>query len=83
MIVVVNGFVIGGGLCLVLVVDIWVVLSSVYFWVVGINNGLIVSELGLSYLLFRVIGFLCVFEIMLIGCDVSVEEVVRIGLVFC
>src|SRR6201988_4582746 len=77
----VNGAAIGGGLCLALACDIRVAGSGAYFRAAGINNGLIATELGLSYLLPRAIGTSRAFELMLTGRDVDADEAERIGLV--
>jgi enoyl-CoA hydratase len=77
----VNGAAIGGGMCLALACDIRVAGSSAYFRAAGINNGLIASELGLSFLLARAIGTSRAFELMLTGRDVDAAEAERIGLV--
>ena len=55
--------------------------TPAYFRAAGINNGLTASELGLSYLLPRVIGQGRAAEIMLTGRDVSAEHALDIGLV--
>ena len=52
-----------------------------YFRAAGINNGLTASELGLSYLLPRIVGQSRAAEIMLTGRDFDAEEAERIGLV--
>jgi enoyl-CoA hydratase len=77
----INGPAIGGGLCLSLATDIRVAAPTAYFRAAGINNGLTASELGISYLLPRTIGFSRAAEIMLTGRDVDAEEAERIGLV--
>jgi len=77
----VNGAAIGGGFCLSLATDIRVASTPAYFRAAGINNGLTASELGMSYLLPRVIGQGRAAEIMLTGRDVSAEHALDIGLV--
>jgi enoyl-CoA hydratase len=77
----INGPAIGGGLCLSLATDIRVAAPTAFFRAAGINNGLTASELGISYLLPRTIGFSRAAEIMLTGRDVDAEEAERIGLV--
>ena len=77
----VNGAAIGGGLCLALGGDVRLAAESAYFRAAGINNGLTATELGLSFLLPRVIGSSRAFEICLSGRDVSAQEAERIGLV--
>jgi enoyl-CoA hydratase len=76
----VNGPAIGGGFCLALACDLRVVADTAYFRAAGINNGLTASELGLSYLLPRVIGHGRAADIMLTGRDVSADEALGIGL---
>ena len=75
----VNGPAIGGGLCLALACDIRIAAESPCFRDAGINNGLIASELGLSYLLPRAIGTSRAFEVMLTGPDVDAAEQRRSG----
>jgi enoyl-CoA hydratase len=77
----INGATIGGGMCLSLALDIRLASPDAYFRAAGINNGLTASELGLSYLLPRTIGFSRAAEIMLTGRDVDAEEAASIGLV--
>jgi enoyl-CoA hydratase len=77
----VNGPAIGGGFCLALGCDLRYASTSAYFRAAGINNGLTASELGISYLLPRVVGAGRASEIMLTGRDVSAEEAERIGMV--
>jgi enoyl-CoA hydratase len=77
----VNGAAIGGGFCLALGCDLRYANTSAYFRAAGINNGLTASELGISYLLPRVVGAGRASEIMLTGRDVSAGEAERIGMV--
>ena len=77
----VNGPAIGGGFCLALACDLRLAGSSAYFRAAGINNGLTASELGISYLLPRVIGHGRAAELMLSGRDLAADEAERIGLV--
>src|SRR3954471_15327287 len=77
----VNGPAIGGGFCLALACDIRVASASAYFRAAGINNGLTASELGLSYLLPRMVGSARAAELMLTGRDLPADEAERIGLV--
>lgn len=76
----INGAAIGGGFCLSLGCDIRIGSDTAYFRAAGINNGLTASELGLSYLLPRVIGQARAAEIMLTGRDVGAEEAERMGI---
>jgi enoyl-CoA hydratase len=77
----INGPAVGGGLCLTLGADVRLAARSAYFRAAGITNGLTATELGVSYLLPRLIGASRAFEILLSGRDVSAEEAERIGLV--
>jgi enoyl-CoA hydratase len=77
----VNGAAIGGGFCLASACDLRVASDSAYFRAAGINNGLTSTELGISYLLPRQIGFSRAFDILLTGRDVDAVEAERIGLV--
>ena len=77
----VNGAAIGGGFCLAAAADIRIASDAAYFRAAGINNGLTSTELGISYLLPRQIGFSRAFDILLTGRDVDADEAERIGLV--
>jgi enoyl-CoA hydratase len=77
----VNGAAIGGGFCLAAAADIRIASESAYFRAAGINNGLTSTELGISYLLPRQIGFARAFDILLTGRDVDADEADRIGFV--
>lgn len=77
----INGPAIGGGMCLAAACDIRVASPEVYFRAAGINNGLTAAELGLSFVLPRLIGAGRSTEIMLTGRDVDAAEAERIGLV--
>jgi len=77
----VNGATIGGGFCLASACDIRYAADSAYFRAAGINNGLTSTELGISYLLPRQVGFARAFDILLTGRDVSAEEAEHIGFV--
>jgi enoyl-CoA hydratase len=77
----VNGAAIGGGFCLASACDLRVASDTAYFRAAGINNGLTSTELGISYLLPRQIGFARAFDILLTGRDVDVAEAERIGFV--
>lgn len=79
----VNGPAIGVGMCLALAADIRVASTHAYFQAAGVNNRLVSSELGMSYLLPRLVGSSRAFEIMLTGREVSAEEAEFIGLVSC
>lgn len=77
----INGAAIGGGLCLAACCDIRIASPEAYFRAAGINNGLTATELGLSYLLPRIIGAGRANELMLTGRDMDAVEAERIGLV--
>jgi enoyl-CoA hydratase len=77
----VNGAAIGGGFCLAAACDLRVASDAAYFRAAGINNGLTSTELGISYLLPRQIGFSRAFDILLTGRDVSADEAAHIGFV--
>src|SRR3954465_7436976 len=77
----INGAAIGGGFCLSLAADLRIASDAAYFRAAGINNGLTSTELGISYLLPRQIGFARAFDILLTGRDVDAEEAERIGFV--
>ena len=77
----VNGAAIGGGFCLASACDIRIASDTAYFRAAGINNGLTSTELGISYLLPRQVGFSRAFDILLTGRDVDAAEAERIGLV--
>jgi enoyl-CoA hydratase len=77
----VNGAAIGGGFCLASACDLRIASDVAYFRAAGINNGLTSTELGISYLLPRQIGFARAFDILLTGRDVDAAEAERIGYV--
>lgn len=77
----VNGPAFGGGMCLCLGADIRIGGESAVFNGAGINNGLTGTELGVSYLLPRLIGASRSNEILLSGRRVDAVEAERIGLV--
>lgn len=77
----VNGAAIGGGMCLTLGADIRIAGESASFRGAGINNGLTGTELGVSFLLPRLIGASRANEIILSGREVAATEAERIGLV--
>jgi len=77
----VNGAAIGGGFCLASACDLRFASDAAYFRAAGINNGLTSTELGISYLLPRQIGFARAFDILLTGRDVDAAEAERIGFV--
>jgi enoyl-CoA hydratase len=81
LIAAVNGPAYGGGFCLTLGADIRIASESAMFNGAGINNGLSGTELGVSYLLPRLIGASRSNEILLSGREVGAVEAERIGLV--
>ena len=77
----VNGPAFGGGMCLSLGADIRIAAESAVFNGAGLNNGLTGTELGVSFLLPRLIGASRANEIIQSGRQVDAEEAERIGLV--
>ena len=77
----VNGPAAGGGLALALASDIRIAAVSARFNVAFVRIGLSGCDIGVSYLLPRLIGAARAFELMLTGRIVDAEEAVRIGLV--
>lgn len=77
----VNGPAAGGGLALALASDIRVAAASARFNVAFVRIGLSGCDIGVSYLLPRLIGAARAFELMLTGRIIDAEEAARIGLV--
>ncbi len=77
----VNGPAYGGGLCLALGGDIRIADASARFRNAGINNGLTATELGISWLLPRLVGAAHAWDIILSGREVDAAEALRLGLV--
>jgi len=77
----VNGAAYGGGLCLALGADLRLAGESARFCGAGVNNGLTGTELGVSWILPRLIGAARAWEILLSGREVDAREAERIGLV--
>jgi enoyl-CoA hydratase/carnithine racemase len=77
----VNGPATGGGLALALACDVRVAAESARFNVAFIRVGLSGCDIGVSYLLPRLIGASRAFELMLTGRMVESDEADRIGLV--
>jgi enoyl-CoA hydratase len=77
----INGAAVGGGMCLSLGTDIRIASENAYFRGAGINNGLTGTELGVSFLLPRLVGASRAFEILLSGRDVNAAEALHMGLV--
>jgi enoyl-CoA hydratase len=77
----VNGPAYGGGLCLMLGADIRLAARSARFRSAGITNGLSGTELGVSWLLPRLIGAAHAWDVILSGREVDALEAERIGMV--
>ena len=77
----VNGPATGGGLALALACDVRVAADSARFNVAFIRVGLSGCDIGVSYLLPRLVGASRAFELMLTGRMVESAEADRIGLV--
>jgi len=77
----VNGPAHGGGMCLPLGADVRLAAESATFRAAGINNGLTGTELGVSFLLPRLIGASRAFEFILSGREIGAVEAERAGLV--
>lgn len=77
----INGPAYGGGMCLPLGADVRIAAQSASFRAAGINNGLTGTELGVSWLLPRLIGASRAFEFILSGREIGAEEAERAGLV--
>jgi enoyl-CoA hydratase len=71
----------GGGMCLCFGADIRIAGESARFRGAGITNGLTGTELGVSFLLPRLIGAARAHEILLSGREVDAREAERIGMV--
>ncbi|HZT65523.1 MAG TPA: enoyl-CoA hydratase-related protein [Acidimicrobiales bacterium] len=77
----VNGPAAGGGLALALASDIRIAAASARFNVAFVRIGLSGCDIGVSWLLPRLIGASKAFELMLTGRIIDSEEADRIGLV--
>jgi enoyl-CoA hydratase len=77
----INGPAYGGGMCLTLGADIRIAGESATFCGAGVTNGLTGTELGVSFLLPRLIGASRAFEMLLTGREVHAREAERSGLV--
>ncbi len=71
----------GGGFCLAMGADLRIAGRSAVFNSTGIVNGLTSTELGISWILPRLIGAARANDILLTGRRVNAEEAERIGLV--
>jgi enoyl-CoA hydratase len=81
LIAAVNGAAYGGGLCLAVGADIRVAAASARFCGAGVRNGLTGTELGVSWILPRLIGASRAFELILTGRELDAAEAERMGLV--
>src|SRR5215475_15815523 len=77
----VNGPAYGGGMCLMLGADIRLAAESARFCSAGITNGLTGTELGVSWLLPRLIGAAHAWDVILTGREVDAAEAARVGMV--
>ena len=77
----INGPAWGGGLCLSCGADIRLAAESATFCMAGVRNGLTGTELGISWLLPRLVGASHAFEIILSGREFAAREAERIGFV--
>jgi enoyl-CoA hydratase len=77
----VNGAASGGGLALALASDIRIASTSARFNVAFVRIGLSGCDIGVSWLLPRLIGASRAYELLLTGRFVDAEEALRIGLV--
>ncbi|OLL20839.1 MULTISPECIES: enoyl-CoA hydratase/isomerase family protein [unclassified Rhodococcus (in: high G+C Gram-positive bacteria)] len=77
----VNGAAAGGGMSLALMSDIRIVSESAVFHAAFIRRGLSNCDIGMSWLLPRMIGFSRAAQIMLTGRSIDASEAERIGLV--
>ena len=81
MIAAVNGPAAGGGLALALASDIRIAGASARFNVAFVRLGLSGCDIGVSWLLPRLIGASRAWELMLTGRIIDADEADRIGLV--
>lgn len=77
----VHGPAYGGGLCLAAGADVRIAGASARFCGAGVRNGLTNTELGVSWLLPRLVGASRAFELLLTGREIDAAEAERIGLV--
>ena len=77
----VNGPAYGGGMCLPLGADIRLASEDARFRSAGVTNGLTGTELGVSYLLPKLIGASRAFEMILSGRVIDAAEALESGLV--
>ena len=77
----VNGPAFGGGLALACAADIRVASTSAKFCSAFIRTGLSGTDIGITYLLPRLIGNANAFDLILTGRDIDAAEALRMGLV--
>lgn len=77
----VNGPAVGGGMCLMLGADIRLAATAARFRSAGVTNGLTGTELGVSWLLPRLIGAARAWDVLLSGRDIDAAEAERLGMV--
>jgi enoyl-CoA hydratase len=77
----VNGPAYGGGLCLAVACDLRFAAMSAEFNATGIVNGLTSTEMGISFLLPRLIGASRSNDLLLTGRRIGAAEALQIGLV--
>lgn len=77
----INGAAYGGGMCLSLGADLRIAGQSAVFNATGIVNGLTSTELGVSWLLPRLIGAAHSNDILFTGRRIDADEALRMGLV--
>jgi enoyl-CoA hydratase len=77
----VNGPAYGGGMCLMLGADIRLAGASARFRSAGVTNGLTGTELGVSWILPRLVGAAHAWDVILTGREVDAVEAERIGMV--
>jgi len=71
----------GGGMCLSLGADLRIASSSAVFNATGIVNGLASTEMGISFLLPRLIGAAHSTDLLLTGRRIDAADALRMGLV--
>jgi enoyl-CoA hydratase len=77
----INGPAYGGGMCLSLAADLRIAAEAAEFNATGIVNGLTSTELGVSYLLPRLVGAAHSNDLLLTGRTIGAWEAHRMGLV--
>ncbi len=77
----VNGAAYGGGLALACAADVRIASASARFCAAFIRTGLTGTDIGISYLLPRLIGTSRAFDLILSGRDIDAGEAERMGIV--